>query len=70
MNPNFVPTKNGSGYGYQPINEVISPQGGGTHDTFKVDPDGGISGGHTTTQIPGGQSVGLPWNPGSICTGH
>jgi hypothetical protein len=38
-----------------------SPIGGDCHDTFRVDPLGNISGGHTTVRGPGGQTKHLPW---------
>lgn len=51
-----------SGWGIQPLGP--SPLGSGDmHDTFKTDPDGSVSGGHTTVQIPGGKNVRLPWDP-------
>lgn len=57
---NFKPTTNG--WGIQPIGP--SPLGGGDiHDTFKVDPNGNLSGGHTTIQNPGGSKINIPWNP-------
>ena len=37
-----------------------APQGGDTHDTFKVDSQGSTTDGHTTNRIPGGQSIKLP----------
>jgi len=56
----FIPIKDGSGYGIQPIGP--SPEGGDIHDTIKVDEKGNILDGHTTVRIPGGKSVHLPWN--------
>lgn len=53
----YIPLQ--SGWGIQPIGP--SPIGGDIHDTFRVDGDGNISGGHTTIRIQGGQSVQLPW---------
>ena len=50
---NFIPSNNGSGFGYQPMGP--SPYGGQIRDTFRVDPTGNVSGGHTSVQIPGGQ---------------
>jgi len=55
----FIPTKNGSGYGYQPIGP--SSEGGDMHDTIKADKEGNILDGHTTIRIPGGQSIHMPW---------
>ena len=49
-------------FGVQPLGP--SPLGGGDlHDTFGVNPDGTLKGGHTTVRIPGGQDVHLPWDP-------
>ncbi|MFH0852947.1 MAG: hypothetical protein V1853_00895 [bacterium] len=59
-NPPFRPINNG--FGIQPMGPT--PMGGGIHDTFRVDPYGNISSGHTTAQIPGGQKIHMPWNPG------
>ena len=56
-NPFFRPLNNG--WGIQPVGP--SPLGGDIHDTFKVDPLGNISGGHTTIRIPGGQDKKMPW---------
>ncbi len=56
--PNFKPLKNG--WGIQPIGPLPGEQGD-IHDTFHVDEDGNISGGHTTVQSPGGKKVHLPW---------
>lgn len=56
-NPGFVQL--GNGYGIQPIGP--SPAGGDMHETFHVNPNGDVSGGHTTVRIPGGQDVHLPW---------
>lgn len=51
-----------SDFGIQPIGP--SPLGGGdTHDTFGIDKDGTVRGGHTTVQLPGGPKVRLPWEP-------
>ena len=51
VNDNFV---------IQPLGE--SPMGGGDmHESFNVDKDGNISGGHTTTRLPGGQSKKVDW---------
>jgi hypothetical protein len=47
------------GWGIQPIGP--SPLGGDIHDTFKIDPAGNISGGHTTIRIPGGKGTKLDW---------
>ena len=38
------------------------PGGGDVHDTFRVDRNGNISGGHTTIRTPGNKEVQLPWN--------
>ncbi len=54
----FKPLKNG--FGIQPIGP--SPAGGDVHDTFRVNKEGNVSGGHTTVRIPGGQKVHLPWS--------
>ena len=53
----FIPLRDG--YGIQPVENL--PGGGDIHDTFRVDDQGDISGGHTTVRIPGGQEVHLPW---------
>jgi len=50
----------GDGWGIQPLGP--SPLGGDMHETFKVDKEGNVSGGHTTVRIPGGQSIQLPWS--------
>lgn len=55
----FKPSKDGSGYGVQPIDRL--PGGGDVHDTFRVDQQGNVSGGHTTIQLPGQESLRLPW---------
>ena len=56
----FKPLDNG--WGIQPIGP--SPLGGGDiHDTFHIDDQGNIDGGHTTVRIPGGQDIHLPWDP-------
>ena len=48
------------GWVIQPIGP--NPNGGGdTHDTFKVDPNGNVSGGHTTIRTPGGSTTHMPW---------
>jgi len=47
------------GWGIQPIGP--SPLGGDVHDTFRVNRQGNVSGGHTTARIPGGQSINIPW---------
>lgn len=61
-NSYFKPLENGSGYGVQPIGTPPEPSlGGDMHDTFRVDPKGTITDGHTTVRIPGGLSVKLPW---------
>ncbi len=57
MSDPFVPLN--GGWGIQPIGP--SPLGGDIHETFQVNEDGGISGGHTTVRIPGGQSIQMPW---------
>jgi len=56
-NSPFKPTSNG--FGIQPISGGLPS--GGMHDTFRVDRDGNINGGHTTVQIPGGQKIRMPW---------
>ncbi len=38
-----------------------APQGGDTHDTFKVEPEGSTTDGHKTIRIPSGQGIKLPW---------
>ena len=49
-----------NGWGIQPMGP--SPlDTGDMHDTFKVDPLGNISGGHTTIRIPDGQEIQMPW---------
>jgi len=53
----FVPLR--GGFGVQPLGP--SPLGGDVHETFRVDRDGKVSGGHTTIRIPGGKSISLPW---------
>jgi len=59
-NPYFIPLKPlDSGWGIQPIGS--SPLGGDMHETFRVDSDGEISGGHFTIRIPGGQDIHIPW---------
>lgn len=57
FNDPFKPLKDG--WGIQPIGP--SPLGGDIHDTFRVDREGNISGGHTTIQIPGSLPKRLPW---------
>jgi len=54
---NFKTLKDG--WGIQPMGP--SPKGGDMHETFQVNKDGDISGGHTTVRIPGGKSVSIPW---------
>jgi hypothetical protein len=56
--PKLVPLKNGW------VIQLIgpSPLGGDIHETFRVDPSGDVTGGHTTARIPGGHSINLPWN--------
>jgi hypothetical protein len=53
----FRPLSNG--WGISPIGP--SPLGGDIHDTFHVDADGNITGGHTTIRIRDGKVVELPW---------
>jgi len=58
VKPFFKPLKNG--WGIQPMG--TSPLGiGDIHDTFRVDSQGNISGGHTTVRLPGGKDIKLPW---------
>ena len=58
-NPPFKRLKDG--WGIQPMGP--SPLGDGDmHDTFRIDPDGNISGGHTTVRIPGGKKIHIPWD--------
>lgn len=60
-NPGFKQSGNNSGFGYQPIGP--SPLGGGDiHDTFKVNENGDVSGGHTTVQNLGGQKINVGWD--------
>jgi hypothetical protein len=59
MSGEFKPL-NPQGWGIQPLGP--SPLGGGDmHDTFQVDINGDISGGHTTVRIPGGMDIQMPW---------
>lgn len=59
-NPGFKPLNDG--WGIQPIGPA--PNGrGDMHETFHVDEQGNISGGHTTVQQPGGKKAHLSWNP-------
>ncbi len=61
MSDDFKPLKDSGGWGIQPLGP--SPLGSGDiHETFNVDKDGNLSGGHTTVRIPGGQDVRMPWN--------
>lgn len=60
-NSTFRQSINGSGYGVQPINDATPPMGGDVHDTFQVDAQGNVSGGHTTARIPGGQDKRMDW---------
>lgn len=55
----FKPLKGTGGWGIQPLGS--SPLGGDTHETFKVDSEGNITGGHTTVRIPGGKEIQIPW---------
>ena len=55
----FKPLNNG--FGIQPMGP--SPRGGDMHDTFKIDPFGNVSEGHTTVRIPGNQTIRMPWDP-------
>ncbi|MEK7606279.1 MAG: hypothetical protein AAB458_01650 [Patescibacteria group bacterium] len=61
----FIPLGNPtkpSDFGIQPIGP--SPTGtGDLHDTFGVNPDGTLKGGHTTVRIPGGFDIKMPWDP-------
>lgn len=57
----YKPTSK-TGWGIQPIEKNPGGQGGDLHDTFKVDRDGNISGGHTTVQTPGKPPVHMPWD--------
>lgn len=57
---NFKPLS--GGYGIQPIDK--SPTGkGDIHDTFGINKEGDIFGGHTTVQIPGCEPKRMPWDP-------
>jgi len=56
-NPYYKPLN--GGWGIQPLGP--SPLGGDIHDTFRIDENGRISGGHTTVRIPGGKSTNIPW---------
>jgi hypothetical protein len=50
------------GWGIQPMGP--SPLGNGDmHETFGVNRNGDIFGGHTTVRIPGGQEIRMPWEP-------
>ena len=62
MSGDFKPTSNG--WGVQPIGPSPYGSGGDIHDTFKVDSNGVVTGGHATIQLPGGQTVRMPWNGG------
>jgi hypothetical protein len=53
----FIPLKNG--FGIQPLGP--SPEGGDIHETFQVDQEGNMSGGHTTIRLPGDKDIQLPW---------
>lgn len=64
------PTNNGGNTPFKPLNNGwgIQPMGpsplgnGDTHDTFRIDSDGNLSGGHTTVRIPGGKDINIPWD--------
>jgi hypothetical protein len=59
MSKDFKPL--GNDWGIQPIGP--SPlEKGDMHDTFRVNEQGDISGGHTTVRLPDNKSVKLPWN--------
>lgn len=53
----FMALKNG--WGIQPIGKFSS--GGDIHDTFNVNKDGNIFGGHTTIRLPYGEQKKLLW---------
>ena len=57
-NDMFKPLKDG--WGIQPAEKL--PDGGDLHDTFRIDRDGNLDGGHTTIQLPGGPKKHLPWD--------
>lgn len=57
--PNFRRSKNGSGYGVQPIEPTVL--GGDYHDTFRVNKYGDIDGGHTTFRLPGYKTKRMDW---------
>lgn len=59
-NPFFVPINNG--WGVQPTHES-TPFGGDVHDTFGVNQQGDLFGGHTTINVPGYDPMHLPWEP-------
>lgn len=54
----LVALENSGGYAIQPLGP--SPMGGDMHETFRAN-EGGLSDGHTTVRIPGGQEIHLPW---------
>ena len=47
------------GWVIQPIEKL--PGGGDVHDTFRIDPSGNISGGHTTVRLPDGNAKPIQW---------
>ena len=57
-NPAFKPISN-KGFGIQPMGP--SPVGGDMHDSFNVNLNGNISGGHTTVRIKGGKDIHMDW---------
>ncbi len=53
----FIPRS--KGWGIQPITRL--PMGGDIHESFRILPDGSLTGGHTTVRMPGGKEIHLPW---------
>lgn len=40
-----------------------TPLGGQIRESFNIEDDGDVSGGHTTIETPGGNKIRVPWNP-------
>lgn len=48
-----------SNFGVQPLGST--PLGGDIHETFGVNEQGDLFGGHTTIRLPGLKEIHLPW---------